>query len=490
MAKKTKEDEALLGALLALGGDRQKDDSIIYSGDKFILPEKYASRPIDDVTNFLERWDAENNNHVAVSRKFDYHPFDVANAFQETLKAVFGSTGLARGHESFFGSTPPEYKTVKTSRYDTIQVPWGRVEMPVIEANFEVSAAPDRNRLPIGSLEAVLPKKYRSHVEGFFKAVEEHLKQHSIYRGKAIDANWMDPEFLDLSTVQPEKVIYNEDTLRQLDANILSILRNTERVQQLGLPLKRAILLEGPYGTGKSLTGYLTALEATDNGWTFVYAKPNQDINQALHSARLLAPAVVFFEDLDVIAKPGGSDDAVSKLLDSFDGISNKNTPVMAVLTTNHVERLHKGMLRPGRLDAVVHIGELDGDAIRRMILSILPPHSVDVDDWIAVAEAMHGFLPAFVKESTDRALRYAVARTVSDDDIKITSKDLVDSANGLRPQLDLMTGAKESVTPDPLSKAFSQVIQATTKEVVANTGLTELDEGAEQARLKLVDLS
>jgi hypothetical protein len=86
------------------------------------------------------------------------------------------------------------------------------------------------------------------------------------------------------------------------------------------MPLKRAILFEGDYGTGKTLAAFLTAQIATANGWSFHYCRPGRDnIATVMKTARLYQPAVVFFEDVDTIAEGGDADD-VSQLLDIFDG--------------------------------------------------------------------------------------------------------------------------------------------------------------------------
>src|SRR5262245_54811598 len=165
------------------------------------------------------------------------------------------------------------------------------------------------------------------------------------------------------------------------------------------IPRKRAILLEGPYGTGKTLAAYLTAQIAESHGWTFIYCRPSRDdLGQVMGLARLYQPAVVFFEDIDVMAA-GGDVDAVTRLLDMFDGIQAKGTEIVAVLTTNHKERIHKAMVRPGRMDAMVHIGALDRHGIERLIRVTVPEEILAVDDYDAVYRSMEGFLPAFAKE-------------------------------------------------------------------------------------------
>lgn len=461
-----KAEEEILERLTALGGQRVQDDALIFEGDKFVIPRQFADSEMDEVIEFLQAVDEQRHEKVSISRPFQYHPHDVANAFQLVMKRIFGTTGVskARKVDTFFGSfsgPPPEMRTVRSSVTDTLQVPWGEVKMPLLDTTFNIDYGNDtRTGQVIGFMSAVCPRRYRSHIEGVFKAIEAELRNGSIYRGKAIDANWLDPEFLDISQVREEKVAYSADTRTQLNANVWSVIEHADRLQQAGMTLKRAVLLEGPYGCGKSLTGMLTAKKAVENGWTFVYCRPGQDLNQALHAGKLLSPAVVFFEDLDVVAEPGDSPtdpEKVSRLLDMFDGVSNKHTPIVAVLTTNHVERIHKGMLRPGRLDAVVHIGQLDGEGVQTLVQSVLPSDLRGEIDYGQAASAMAGFLPAFIKEAAERALRYAIARG---EDEPIGTEDLVLSANSLRPQLELMEGAGERPEKEPLSAAFGGVLR------------------------------
>jgi len=446
----------VLDKLAELSGSKLTDDQVVRKGSALILPETMdPAEAIEFLHDYVEQMDA----NTEFSRKFKYRPWDGAVALQRALLRVTGTTGLARGTWSFFGYDPPELRTINISPTETIQVPWGRIAVPMIDGIMTVGSVPDRTWGPLFLLHIVAPRKFKGAIEGLFAVVEEELKAQSIYKGSAIDGQ-VDPEFLDLTGVDPRLVIYSEETSRQLSANIWSVVEHTDKLRALGLPRKRAILLEGPYGTGKTLAAFLTAQRAVTNGWTFLYCRPARDnLATVMSTARLYQPAVVFFEDVDAMTTEDTERDAVAQLLDMFDGITAKGTEIMVVLTTNHKERIHRAMIRPGRLDAVVHIGAFDRFAVERMIEVTVPEEIRDGElDYEAIAESMRNFLPAFVKEAIDRAMRYAISRNNGEVG-KLSTQDFIDAAEGLRPQLDLMEGAGEGRGPESLSTALRREV-------------------------------
>jgi AAA+ superfamily predicted ATPase len=458
-------------SLLATLGDRKvrKEDSLRYEGTSFVLPESYRGN-ISGARRFLKEFEENQLAKIDLVRVFAYRPYDVAHAVHQALVKVFGYSGKGIAIKQMFGDIEPAMIDVATGIDQRVQVPWNRVAFTPLDGHLDISYQKTPNGL-VGQITINAPRGLRQVVEGFFEVVETELRENSIYRGKAIVQTPEDNiDFLDLSKVKREDVVYNAEVMSHLEANLWIVLRNLEDLRNAGQPIKRAVLLEGPYGTGKTLAAYLTAQEAVANGVTFIFAKPGADLNQAMHTAQLYAPAVVFFEDIDTL--DSNDPEEVSNLLDTFDGIGGKGKEVIAVLTTNNRDKIHKGLLRPGRLDALVHIAELDLEGVQRLIEVSLRDSAVKLIgiDYRAVFEACQGYLPAFVGEVATRAFRYAMVRQNGMPE-EITTEDLVKAAHGLRPQFDLMTGAHEIQEPPTLEKALHNTVAGVLEKTVIKDG-------------------
>lgn len=446
--------EQILATLAQLGGLSVEEDALLFQGDKFILPANLEGN-IDGAIKYLRDYKEQQETKYEFSRTFKYRPYDGANAFQLALKEIFGTTGVGVT-KTFFGiKIPPEMLTIDIGYNQHTQIPWGEVTYSPLDATFYLSATRDKEHGLLFQLAVEAPRRYRKHVDAVFELVERKLVQASIYKGKAINGAEQ-PGFLNLNGVDPAKVVYSNETLIQLQANVWTALQHSHELRRLGQSLNRKVLVEGPYGTGKSLAGYLTAQIAVTNGWTYILVRTDDDLFEALRTARLYAPAVVFFEDIDIIAG-GGTSDEISKVLDALDGVQTKGAEVVAVFTTNHVNKIQKGVMRPGRIDAVVHIGKLDQSGVETLIRTVIPEEMLADDvEWESVFTAYDGFLPAFVSEAASRAVRYTLARNEGRTGTIIT-EDLVFAAESLRPQLELMEGAKEGADAPSLDRLLPQ---------------------------------
>jgi transitional endoplasmic reticulum ATPase len=446
----------LLDNLAELGGKLTAEEDVVFEGQKFVLPERMD---LASAISFLREKQVEDENEMNFTRTFRYRPWDGARATMQALRKAFGMVSQ-RGSRGAEGSTPPELRTIPVNATETAQIPWGGLgvgHLPGCTLNLRAVKDPDFGQL--FTLSATGPRRYRHHIEGIFRLVEEELASSSMYRGKAFDGQEV-PQFLDLGGVDASKVIYTDQVRDRLEADIWSLIRYPDQMRRMGLPLKRAVLLEGPYGTGKTLAAHLTAQICLENEWTFIYGRPGRDeLEDVMATAHLYQPAVVFFEDVDAFASADGVDH-MSRMLDILDGIQAKGNEIICILTTNHIDRIHKGMVRPGRLDAVIHIGALDPPAVERLVHSLVPDDLLSGDvDWSAVGVAMKGFMPAFCKEAIDRALRWNLARNRGTPS-SLATEDFIAAADGLRPQLELMGRAGEGGRFDGVGSAIERTVK------------------------------
>lgn len=435
----------LLEKLDALGAQNVTEDSLLFEGTQFVLPKQMEGK-IDEVVEFLNDWDEQQNAEFKFIRTFNFKPLDGAAAFNRAMKKVFGTTGIGKATFSFFGKEPPQYRSIPAGPGGkTLQVPWGKINFALLDATFVLGATMTDEYGIVFQISVTAPKKHQAGIEGFFTVIEDELACASLYKGRAITAHPEEPQFVDTSMIDPAKIIYRPEVYEQLDVNLWGPMRYTEALRTAGIPLKRAVLLEGPNGTGKTLAGLRTAQIAQEHGWTFILVRSGDDPFGALTTARMYAPAVVWVEDLDVIASAGISATegrkAIARVLDTLDNVQAKGAEVMAGFTSNFADKLDKSVVRPGRLDAVIPVGSLDADGYERLVKVLVGDNLADEIEWPQVAEAYAGFLPAFAAEAAQRAVRYSITRNAGEP-TSISTADLVDAAFGMKAHLDLMENA------------------------------------------------
>jgi transitional endoplasmic reticulum ATPase len=418
----------------------QGDEVEFHDGPKIILPRGMT---YDKAFKILERLRQEAETPTTFERTFKYRPDDGAHATFHCMKARWGMA---------FGVT--------------MQVPWGRMEIPTLPGlQVHLAAQIDDELGPLFRLVAMGPRKYKDEMHALFNDIQEFLQTKSIYRGQAlIGAEKMD--FMNVD-IDRSKIVFSDEVEDMLNGTVWAPIKYADAMRREKLPLKRALLLHGPYGTGKSSAGLLTAQVAAANGWTFLSAKPGRDkVEDVLRTARLYEPAVVFVEDIDGESNDGDPQ-TVTRLLDAFDGITAKGGELMIVLTTNHLDRIHKGMLRPGRLDAIVEVAGLDRGGVERLIKAVVTPGKLsETCDYDEVYAEMDGFLPAFVRETITRAITFAIARQEGNGAYVIDTPDLVHAARSLKPQLQALEDADEGVARATLDTALTRAVEAVVARV------------------------
>lgn len=415
---------------------------------------------------------------IEIDKVFNVHYCDGAIALWETLFDVFGTVDLRERH-TMFGTIYPRLITVEIAPGVEKQVPISELAIPEFnDAHFQAGKDWESSGSIKFRLNVVAQKEYLNAIKGLFVLVGEYLKKNSIYRGKAIGyaliQKWYREQaeinFLDIATLDTNQVIFPDFTQEQIEVNLWAPLSESEFCRKQNIPLKRSVLLHGGYGTGKSLTALVTAKIATENGWTFIKCRAGSNVLKALEFAKMYEPAIIFVEDIDTeISKEEDREDCEGKsskshiknFLDDFDGIEAKHHEIMAVLTTNKVEEIHPGMLRPGRIDAVIEIDEPDKKAIER-VLRLYGKQDFEEDfDWKKAIKASKGLVPAAIREVIERAKLYSLR---SGEGEKIQISHFIDAVKQVRKQMELIK--KNNSSNKSKDNLFDKFVKKLVKEI------------------------
>lgn len=410
-----------------------RDIQIVREGDQIILPPgmTYAQ-----AREWLRRKEEEEERSVAVHYELNCYPLDGAVAFQRALAKIYGWTQMVPT-PGFFGDEPPVMLGVQISLDETIQVPWGRVQIPTIAGYLEtsMSGGDPTTGNPKFILNGEVKQKHKPEIQRIYEETLYFVRSKSIYKAQAVRLNYdwtrtdkprfdpfaNAPKFIDLRGVNEEDLIFPADVMASVNNNLFSPIERPEVMRRYHIPLKRGVLLEGPYGTGKTMTANVTAKKATRSGWTFLYVDSVQDLVRALQFATQYAPAVIFAEDVDRVTS-GQRTMTIDQILNSMDGVDTKGQDIILVLTTNNANAIHKAAIRPGRIDLIVPVREPDAEAAARLVKlygrGLLSPSA----DLKKIGEALKGKIPAMIREVVERSKMATIARQAAEgrDDDKI----------------------------------------------------------------------
>jgi cell division protease FtsH len=172
---------------------------------------------------------------------------------------------------------------------------------------------------------------------------------------------------------------------------IIEFLKTPQRFAKLGGRIPKGVLLVGPPGTGKTLIAKATAGEAgvrffETSGSEFVemfVGVGAARVRDLFEQARAAAPAIVFIDEIDAIGQSRGGgvrlatnderEQTLNQLLAEIDGFNTgAANPVIIMAATNRPEVLDPALLRAGRFDRQVVLG--NPDLVGR--LQILKIHS------------------------------------------------------------------------------------------------------------------
>jgi transitional endoplasmic reticulum ATPase len=230
------------------------------------------------------------------------------------------------------------------------------------------------------------------------------------------------------------------DALREELRELVEMpLHKPDVLAAMGLAAHSGVLLYGAPGTGKTLLAQAVANECgvnfiAVNGpelFTKWLGESEEAVRHIFRIARQVAPAVIFFDQLDSITPVRGdhsgsmtTERVVNQLLAELDGIEPLSG-IVVLAATNRIDLVDPAILRPGRFGTHVHVPLPDAAGRRAILALFLAGGNVDasIDELIPLTE---GFSGAQLRELCARAKRFALRRTGYAGAVATTTADLL----------------------------------------------------------------
>lgn len=445
---------------------------VVHHGEKLILPEGMR---MDDAIDLLKRRQKYLEEEVICRRTFNVFPWDGANALALALEQRFG-WAAAEATPGFFGSNPPQMMNIEVGPGKFRKIPWGRFSLPQVDGFVQTSAQKKDGRIAFELVGKVL-RKDETTIERLFDTVGEILKTNSIYAGQAVKIRFRDndgdvlempePEFMNLDGISRDSLVYSDPVQKLIETNLFTPIERVQDCIANGIPVKRGVLLGGPYGTGKTMAATVAAALAVKAGVTYIYVPRSDELSDAIQFAKQYShvAAVIFCEDIDR-AVSGERSVKMDDILNILDGIDTKSSRIITVLTTNHLENINPAMLRPGRLDAIIDVTAPDAKAVEKLIRLYGAGTIADDEDLSEAGEVLAGTIPAVIAEVVKRAKIYQLQLQDRGTMVEhITGAAVLNAALTIKAQRQLL---EEQSKPKHREPTFGEVLGTALKPTIA----------------------
>lgn len=254
--------------------------------------------------------------------------------------------------------------------------------------------------------------------------------EHFIHALSVCDPSTLRDNKVEIPNVKWADIGGLEETKRELQEMVRYPIEHRHLFERFGMQASRGVLFYGPPGCGKTLMAKAIANEC---GANFISVKGPELLNayfggseanvrDLFDKARSASPCILFFDEIDSIARARGSgggssdtsDRVINQILSEIDGMGSGKT-LFIIGATNRPDILDPGIMRPGRLDQLIYIPLPDRES--RISIFVANLRKSPIDEGVSMetlADATDGFSGADITEICQRAAKNAIRDSIT----------------------------------------------------------------------------
>jgi len=304
--------------------------------------------------------------------------------------------------------------------------------------------------------------------------------EHFIHALSVCDPSTLRDNKIEIPNIKWEDIGGLEDTKRDLQEMVRYPIEHRGLFERFGMQASRGVLFYGPPGCGKTLMAKAIANEC---GANFISVKGPELLNmyfggseanvrELFDKARAASPCILFFDEMDSIARARGSgggssetsDRVINQILSEIDGMGSGKT-LFIIGATNRPDILDPGIMRPGRLDQLIYIPLPDHVARVSIFKANLRKSPVDENiSYEQLADVTDGFSGADITEICQRAAKNAIRDSIA---VGIERQQRVEAGEISQEEADSLPDAVPYITRQHFEASMSKARRSVGPEIV-----------------------
>ena len=428
--------------------------------DKFVKIMSQPGIKYADALDYIDNELKQSKKMAKINYRIRCFRNDGIYQLNQAISQVFGAV-VSKEQRNPSGESSVQTVDITLADRTRVKAPYGDISLEGLGEGSSININYDSSTHDL-VITGKCQFRFSSLMDDIIEVTKHNLRTNSIYKGQALEISDInDPKILDLSGIDRQLMVLSKETeyaLRPIYARIM----NPTMCLEKGIPLKFGALLEGGYGTGKTLLAFKLAKKAVANNWMFIYLKDPKLLAEALRMSKIIDQSghgvLIFVEDIDQVTR-GNRDSAMQDILNTLDGGDTKDMNVITLFTTNHIELIEPTFLRGKRVGTIISMGPLDAETAEQFIrksfeigcYTILD----DLTDVCKFIEASH-IAPAFMAEIIEKVKSMMVLAN----QCEVKADDIKYSVQSYLRQVELSRTKDMSVTPEKKEETMRRFIK------------------------------